>query len=73
MHEEAAAPVAPPGTAQKLLRWMAGYTHRHSLTEFDQEAHLAAELAGLLDQREELVASQVEQLAALMERGVVMR
>jgi hypothetical protein len=55
---KAGAPEAPPpGTAQALLRWMAAYVQRHGLAEFDQEAELAAELAGLLDQREELLGS----------------
>jgi hypothetical protein len=51
----AAAAAPPPGTAQALLRWMAGYVKARGLTEFDQEAELAAELAALLDQREELM------------------
>lgn len=59
----------PRGAAQKLLRWMADYVNRHGLTEFDQEAELAAELADLLDQREQLLDSQAAQHKGM--RGAV--
>jgi hypothetical protein len=65
------ASAAADRSAQALLRWMAGYVSRHGLTEFGQEAELARELAGLLDQREQLLlSSQVEQLAAAVARVV---
>ncbi|GBF96710.1 hypothetical protein Rsub_09452 [Raphidocelis subcapitata] len=42
-------------TAQELLRWVGAYAKKWGLDEFEEEAALADELAGLLDQRDLLL------------------